>query len=263
MPRFAAHRRTRPLIALIAAAGMLGVAGMAASAQDSGFSEAERAEIGEIVRQYLLANPEVMLDVQRALEDQQAAQELERRKQVIAAAGEELFRNPSDPVLGNPAGDVTVVEFFDYNCGFCRRAMADMDALIESDPGVRFVLKEFPILGQDSQAAHRVAMAFHRVMPESYGVFHERLMNTQERANEQNAMAIALDLGADEAALRSEMDHPAIAASIESTYRLAEALGISGTPSYVIGNELVPGAMGESVLRDSVHKARTCAETAC
>lgn len=254
MPRFA-------VTAIAALALCMALPFAPASAQS--FDDAQRAEIGEIVRDYLLANPEVMIEVQEALEAQRTAEEDERRKDVIATASDDLFRDPSDPVLGNPAGDVTIVEFFDYNCGFCRRAMEDMNALIETDPNLRFVLKEFPILGEDSQAAHMVALAFNRLMPQSYGEFHEQLMNVDGRANEQSAIRIAVALGADEDALRQEMANPANARSVETTYLLAEALGITGTPSYVVGNQMVPGALGEQTLRDKIAEVRECPELSC
>lgn len=233
------------------------------SASAQSFDNAQRAEIETIMRDYLLANPELMIEVQEALEAKRTAEEDGRRKQVIASATDDLLRNINDPVLGNPAGDVTVVEFFDYNCGFCKRAMADMNAVIAADPNVRFVLKEFPILGEDSQAAHMVALAFNRLMPQHYARFHEQLMTTSGRANERTAIDIAVALGADEAALRAEMENPLNISSIENTYLLAEALGITGTPSYVIGTELVPGALGAQALRDMVDKTRACGETTC
>ena len=252
----------RFLTTVIAVALLVGpVSAAPASAQS--FDEAQRGEIGEIVRDYLLANPELMIEVQEALEARQTAEQDERRRQIIASAADDLFRHPADPVLGNPAGDVTIVEFFDYNCGFCRRAMEDMSALIESDPNLRFVLKEFPILGEDSSGAHRVSLAFNRLMPQAYGAFHERLMGTPGRADTATAMEIALALGADEQALRTEMDNPANTRSVETSYLLAEALGISGTPSYVIGDEMVAGALGQALLREKIEQARTCARTGC
>ncbi|MEQ8403089.1 MAG: DsbA family protein [Roseitalea porphyridii] len=251
-------RLTRTVLATL-----IGLAMFAGPSAAQAFDEAQREEIGEIVRDYLLANPEVMIEVQEALEARQVAEEDERRREIITSAADDLFRNPSDPVLGNPAGDITVVEFFDYNCGFCRRALDDMNKLIESDPNLRFVLKEFPILGEDSNGAHQVALAFNRVMPQAYGEFHERLMMADGRANETTAMEIALELGADEQALRDEMTNPANARQVEMTYLLAEALGITGTPSYVIGTELVPGALGADLLREKIDEARECAETNC
>lgn len=256
-----AHLRTCLFVAMLAPLAFAAQLVVPASAQS--FDDAQRSEIETIIRDYLIANPEVMVEVQEALEAKRTAEADTRRQQIIASAADDLLRNAADPVLGNPAGDVTVVEFFDYNCGFCRRALDDMNALIADDANVRFVLKEFPILGEDSQAAHMVALAFNRLMPQAYGEFHERLMTASGRADEASAIRIATELGADETALRAEMDNPAIIRSIENTYLLAEALGITGTPSYVIGNELVPGALGEAALREKIETARQCRETSC
>ncbi|MEN0001996.1 MAG: DsbA family protein [Pseudomonadota bacterium] len=221
------------------------------------FDDAQRAEIGEIVRVYILANPEVLIEVQEALEQQIAAEEEQARTALIASSADDLFNNPADPVLGNPDGDVTVVEFFDYNCGFCRRAMADMQEIIETDPNVRFVLKEFPILGPDSIAAHQVALAFNAVAPELYEQFHTELMDLDARASEETALEVAVSLGVDEEVLKRSMADPRHSNSVQNTYQLAEGLGISGTPSYVIGNSLVPGALGVDELRARIAQART------
>ena len=170
-----------------------------------------------------------------------------------------LFRS----VLGNPDGDVTVVEFYDYNCGFCKRAMIDMVGLLEKDPNVRFVLKEFPILGPESLAAHRVAMSLRKLAPEQYSEFHMKLLGGDVRATEEHAIEVATSLGVDEAALKAGMDDPAIDASIRQTYELANALGISGTPSFVIGDEAVFGAVGEEALLSRIANMRQCASTTC
>lgn len=218
-----------------------------------GFS---RAEIEGIVRDYLLSNPEIMYEVQAALEEKQRREQEAASRAVIAEAAQEIFDNPHDGVIGNPEGDVTVVEFFDYNCGYCRRALADMEALVAADDNLRFVLKEFPILGPDSHDAHVVSMAFRALMPEKYGDFHTRLLGSEGRATGDKAVEIALALGADEAALRKEMENPAIAEAIAGTYRLADRLQISGTPSYVVGQDVVYGALGQDTLREKIEKAR-------
>ncbi|MEL6203336.1 MAG: DsbA family protein [Pseudomonadota bacterium] len=220
------------------------------------FDENEKQEIGEIVREYLLANPELLVEVQEVLEERAAAEEELARVAIIQSAQDQLLRDPADPVLGNPDGDVTVVEFFDYNCGFCRRAMADMQTIIESDANVRFVLKEFPILGPESIAAHQVALAFNKLMPEKYGEFHIQLMEFEGRADEGSAIEVALGLGIDEARLRETMADPTLSNSVQSTYELAEGLGIGGTPSYVIGDSLVPGALGVDELRARIAEVR-------
>lgn len=215
-----------------------------------------RAEIEGIVRDYLLTNPEIMYEVQAALEEKQRKEQDEASRNAIAQAEDEIFNNPQDGVVGNPEGSVTVVEFFDYNCGFCERALADMEALIEEHDDLRFVLKEFPILGADSQKAHVVSMALREVAPEKYDEFHRRLLGGGARANEDTAVALALELGVDEEALRSEMQNPAIMETFANTYALADQLQITGTPSYVIGEEVVSGAQGAEFLSEKIESVR-------
>jgi protein-disulfide isomerase len=166
-------------------------------------------------------------------------------------------------VLGNPKGDVTVVEFFDYNCGYCKRALIDMDSMIKADPNLRFVLKEYPILGEDSVKAHVVAQAFRNTMPDKYAEFHRALLGGEARADEGRAIEIAVSLGAKEADLRKAMEDAAIGATFDKNHQLATALGITGTPSYVIKDDVVFGAMGADVLSTKVANVRKCQSTAC
>ena len=175
--------------------------------------------------------------------------------ETIASSSDAIFDAEHDGVIGNPEGSVTIVEFFDYNCGFCRRAMDDMDAMVEANPDLRFVLKEFPILGPDSQKAHVVSMAFRALAPEKYADFHRELFSG-ERATEESAIRAALAQGVDEAALREEMKNPAITDAFNQTYELASRLSITGTPSYVVGEEVVFGALGRAVLQEKVEQVR-------
>ncbi len=213
--------------------------------------------IESIVRNYLLQNPEIMVEVQTALETKQADAAQEQVKQVLASSQDQLFNPAHDAVFGNPEGDVTVYEFFDYNCGYCKRALPDMEAILKNDKNVRFVMKEFPILGPDSMRAHVVAQAFKALMPEKYVEYHEVLLGAQERATEASAIADAVKLGADEAQLREKMKDPAITKAFQETYQLAQKLNITGTPSYIIGNDLVPGAIGAEGLIERIAAART------
>lgn len=223
----------------------------------------DRAAIEGIVRDYLLANPEVMLEVQQALEEKQReAQRVAQTRSIEEDAGR-IFDAAHDGVFGNPEGSYTLVEFFDYNCGYCKRALADMEQMVAADPDVRFVLKEFPILGPDSQAAHIVSMAFRNLAPDQYGEFHTRLMGAAGRANEESAVRLAVSLGVDETALREEMKNPAIAAAFQDTYELANRLSITGTPSYVVGDEVVFGALGREVLEKKVANLRQCNSATC
>ena len=217
--------------------------------------------VENIVRNYLLKNPEIMIEVQTALETKQAETAQAQIKDVLATSKDELYNSPHDAVFGNPNGDVTVVEFFDYNCGYCKRALPDMEAILKNDPNVRFVMKEFPILGPDSMRAHIVAQAFRALMPEKYAQYHGVLLGAQERATEDSAIADAVKLGADETKLREKMKDPAITGSFQSTYQLASKLNITGTPSYIIGNDLVPGAIGAEGLIERIAAARAAGKS--
>ncbi|WP_336056448.1 DsbA family protein [Nitratireductor sp. CH_MIT9313-5] len=232
---------------------MLALPASGALAQDGAVET--REDVEGIVRDYLLNNPEILLEMQTVLEQRQQEQQAVAQSKIIEEASDRLYESSYDGVIGNPDASVTVVEFFDYNCGFCKRALADMEALIAENDDVKFVLKEFPILGPDSQQAHIVSMAFQKLMPEKYEEFHTRLLRLDARADESAAMTIAKDLGADDAALREAMKDPQIMASFSDTFELANALQITGTPSYVVGKEVVFGALGKDVLVEKIKQA--------
>lgn len=216
---------------------------------------AGRGDVETIVREYLIANPEILMEMQAALDVRE--RESQRLAQIdsIRSSSERIFNASYDGIVGNPQGSVTIVEFFDYNCGFCKRAMEDMEAMVAADPDLRFVLKEFPILGPDSQRAHVVSMAVNNLAPETYGDFHRSVL-MGGRATEETAIRAALALGIDETALRAELKNPAIQAAFEETYDLANSLAVTGTPSYVVGDEVVFGALGRAVLAEKVELAR-------
>ncbi|TWG93873.1 protein-disulfide isomerase [Mesorhizobium sp. J18] len=250
--------------------GMLALGYMAGNSQMPGEAvatlpqqSADRSEIELIVRDYLLANPDLLIDMQTALEERQREEQRVSQQQIISEAGDRIFNSKFDGIIGNPDGTVTIVEFFDYNCGFCKRALEDMQNLVETNPDLRFVLKEFPILGPESQQASVVSLAFHTIAPEKYGEFHNRLLGGDGRADEETAIGIALSLGVDEAALREAMENPEIMHAFAETYQLAEQLAITGTPSYVIGNEVVFGALGREVLAQKIEAARACTDGEC
>ncbi|WEX07080.1 DsbA family protein [Chelativorans sp. AA-79] len=244
--------------ASLASAMVAGAAANQLKAQEQVTGEVEltRPQVEGIVREYLLSNPEILLEMQSALEEKMKNQQAQASQQAIAGSAEQIFQSAHDGIIGNPDGDVTIVEFFDYNCGYCKRALSDMEALLAKDGNLRFVLKEFPILGPDSHAAHVVSMAFRKLAPEKYGEFHRRLLGSQGRANEETAMRIATDLGVEEAALRESMKDPEIEKAFAETYQLANTLQINGTPSYVVGQEVVYGALGQDHLTEKIAAAR-------
>jgi protein-disulfide isomerase len=234
------------------------------AAEIAGSEALTRQDVENIVRDYLLANPELLVEVQKALDVKQKEEQRIAQLGIIKDNKDKIFSSPHDGIVGNPNGKTTIVEFFDYNCGYCKRAIEDMHALTAADPEVRFVLKEFPILGPDSQKASVVSVAFHKLMPEKYTEFHNQLLGGHGRAGEAQAIKIAVSLGADEAKLRETMKDPSITALFDETYDLANKLSITGTPSYVVGNEVIFGAQGLDVLNEKLAEAKAaCATSAC
>jgi protein-disulfide isomerase len=215
------------------------------------------AELGPFeqrVREYLLKNPEVIMEALQILQERQRAAEAENLKRTLAERSEEILNDPAAPTGGNPAGDVTVVEFFDYNCPYCRRVAPTVTELEEADPDLRLVYKEFPILGPGSQFAARAALASRS--QGKYGPFHNALMQATEQVTEESVMEIAREVGLDIEQLRAEMQDPAIQAAIARNLHLADALGITGTPSFIIGDEVVPGAVDLRTLQSLIARAR-------
>nr|WP_281977668.1 DsbA family protein [Pseudorhizobium flavum] len=225
--------------------------------------EDEKKEMGQFIREYLLENPEVMLEVQAALEAKQHSQRLEQAGQAVAANHDAIFNSQDDIALGNPDGDVTVVEFFDYNCGYCKRALADMEKVLATDPKVRFVLKELPILGPDSLDAHRVSNAVRLIAPEKYGEFHRALLGSTGTATEESAIEVAAALGISEADLRKSMAENPNDQLVRDAYTLATNLGVTGTPTYIVGNEALFGAVGDDALQEKIANVRACGKSTC
>jgi protein-disulfide isomerase len=175
-----------------------------------------------------------------------------------------LFSSPRQVVLGNPAGNVTFVEFFDYNCGYCKRAMDDMLTLLKNDPKLKVVLKEFPVLGPGSVEAARVAVAVRMQdkTGKKYLEFHQKLLGGRGPADQARALAAAKDAGLDMARIEKDMASDEVKATIEESFKLADALGLNGTPSYVVGNDVVVGAVGLNSLKEKVNAAR-CGKPTC
>lgn len=234
----------------------------AAGAQ--GFTPAQRGEIESIVKDYLLKNPELLQDVMQELEKRQSIVESEKAKGAIAANKEAIFNSPRQVTLGNPKGDVTMVEFFDYNCGYCKRAMGDMMELLKSDSNLKIVLKEFPVLGEGSVQAAQVAaaLALQDKSGKKYLDFHQKLLSSRGPADKTRALAAAKEAGADMARLERDMNGTDVRAALEESFKLAETLGLNGTPSYVINNDVVIGAVGLSALREKINTAR-CGKAVC
>lgn len=208
--------------------------------------------IRRVVKDYLIKNPEVMIEVQEALNDKQQLKVAESQSTTIQSMKQEIFNSPNDAVLGNPNGKVTLVEFFDYNCGYCKKSYPEIQNLIKNDPNLRIVIKDFPILGPDSVQAHIVARAFMKILPEKYKDFHKELLTQEGRSNEDKAIKIALKLGANEKKLREAMADKSLQQAFVDNGQLAYALNINGTPSYILGKEVLVGAVGENILKSKI-----------
>ncbi|MBV8961914.1 MAG: DsbA family protein [Hyphomicrobiales bacterium] len=227
-------------------------------------------EVGAIVRDYFIKHPEAVGQILAELMKHRASSSTSAataakpgaESGVIRANAVELFASPHQVTLGDPQGDVTLVEFFDYNCGFCKRAIADTLALLRDEPRLKVVLKEFPILGPGSTEAARVAIAARMQDPTKYLAFHQELLGSPGPANEQKALDAARDQGFDMVRLEKDMTSDEVAATIAEDMKLASALGISGTPGYVIGKDVVLGAVGAPALKTRVKLARETAGSA-
>jgi protein-disulfide isomerase len=237
----------------------------AAPARAQSFTGDQRGEIERIVREYLLSHPELLQEVMSELEKRQAVAEAEKHRTAVKQYSEVIFSSPRQVTLGNTQGDVTVVEFFDYNCGYCKRAMSDMLDLMKNDAKLKFVLKEFPVLGEGSMQAAQVAAAV-RMQDKSGGKkyleFHQKLLTGRGPADKARALAVAKEIGLDVARIEKDMAGDEVKAQLEESFKLAEALGLNGTPSYVVGNDVVVGAVGLNTLKEKVNAAR-CGKATC
>ena len=246
----------------LAAGLMLTLGGGAGHAQS--ISDAQRGEIEKIIRNYLVKHPEVLQEAMAELEKKQAADEAVKNQAAVKDNAETIFNSPRQVVTGNPQGDVTFVEFFDYNCGYCKRAMTDMLELIKQDPKLRVVLKEFPVLGPSSVEVARVGVAVRMQdkTGKKYMDFHQKLLNGRGQVDKARALAAAKEAGLDVARIERDLASDEVKQTLAESFSLAEKLGLNGTPSYVIGTNVVVGAVGLDKLKESVNTAR-CGKTIC
>lgn len=225
----------------------------AASAQDS-FTDKQRTEIGQIVRQYLLDNPEVLVEVSKELEIRQKAEEDKKREGTLVANADQLFRSDDDLVAGNPKGDVTMVEFFDYNCGWCKKGLPEVMSLLDKDKGLKLVMKEFPIFGGDSDYAAMAALASKK--QGKYWEFHVALLGHEGKVTRASVDEIAAAQGLDVEKLKEDMKSPEIAKVIAANQQLAQDLNITGTPAFIIDKTVVPGYLPVDGLMAAINEVR-------
>ncbi|MFL9498603.1 DsbA family protein [Rhodopseudomonas palustris] len=251
----------RPLATALLALAIVGAPAVA-SAQK--FSDEQRSQIETIIKEYLVSHPEVLEEASEELGKRQAAAQAEKHQQAIKDNADLIYNSPRGVTVGNKNGDVTMVEFFDYNCGYCKRAMTDMMELMKDDPNLKVVLKEFPVLGPPSVEAAQVAIAVRMQDPtgKKYLDFHQKLLGGRGQADKARALAAAKDAGLDPAKIEKDMNSPEVRATIEESFKLAESMGMNGTPSYVIGKQVVVGAVGLDTLRQKINTAR-CGKDKC
>ncbi len=229
------------------------------------FSDTQKAEIEKIVGEFIAANPEfiadylrenpeILIEISNILRAKQAVQEEEAKSYALKSRREQIERHPMTPVTGNIDGDVTLVEFFDYNCGYCKRVFAYMNDIEKDDPNLRIVWKEFPILGPISRYAAQAAMAADR--QGKYMEFHRALMSGARLVSEEQVLKIADETGLDVERLQQDMQDPAITAYIDETIELAATLGINGTPGFILGDEVIAGAISEADMKRLIELAR-------
>ena len=234
--------------------GIALMAAVLARAEPAAAADLTVEQIEKIVREYLLREPKVVFDALQELQRQEAEATAARQTAAIAANQKKLLDDPLTPVGGNPDGDVTVVEFFDYRCTYCRRVVSSLRELLDEDDGLRVVFKDMPVLGPDSVRAARAALASRK--QDGYVPFHFALMASDD-LSPAGIRATAKGVGLDPDRLEADMEAPEVSAVLEANYALAHELGIEGTPAFVIGDQLIPGAIEKSRLEHLIDEARS------
>jgi len=234
----------------VVAARFLALAAVAAPLlfpiQANAFDAAQRGEIESIVRAYLLEHPEVILEAVDSIREKNEAAAAEKSKNSIASNRDALRNDPSSPTIGNPNGDVVLVEFFDYNCGYCKSVQKELMDIVKSDGKVKFIFKEFPILSETSVTATKAALAAHR--QGKYVEFHTALMGKRGALDNESILQLAREVGLDVNRLKTDMESPEIAKTIAKDKELGEEIGVRGTPAFVLGDRLIGGAVPKAEL---------------
>ena len=246
-----------PRLLRLAAAGLVAAALSApalAQTAKSPFTPEQEARLKEMIREYILENPEVVFEAIQILRKKQEMETANAAREAIKANRDKLQGAKELPIFGNPNGDVTIVEFFDYRCGYCKAVKPALDEVVKGDGKVRVVMKEFPILGPASTRAAMAALAAHK--QGKYKEMHEALMAYKDGINDDVIFDIARRAGLNVERLRADMNAPDIRAHIEAVHALARQLNINGTPAFVIGDEIVPGAIGADEFRERLKVAR-------
>jgi protein-disulfide isomerase len=234
-----------------------------AEAPPQSVAQIDAETLNPMIEDYLLGNPRILQRVSEALDTELKLAEAAETKAALASLQSVIYDDADHVVLGNPNGDVTLVELFDYNCGYCRQAMPDLAMLMAEDPNLRVILKEFPILSQGSVDAAKVAVVVSRDESVDYWQFHEALFTSRGQVTKDTALAAAKDLGLNPVEVGLAMEAADVNSVIEKSFKIAQGLNVSGTPTYIIGDEVIPGAIGLDGLRQRIANMRKCGSTVC
>jgi protein-disulfide isomerase len=216
------------------------------------------------IKDYLMKHPDVIVDSLNAMQAKQETDAADRQKKALADNLDTIVNAPQNAVLGNPNGNVTLVEFFDYNCGYCKRGLADTVKLLDTDKNLKVVLRDYPILSDGSKEAAYVALAVKKQLQgDKFLQFHQTLLSTRGPVGKDRALEVAQASGVDMNKLKTDLQDPEIGKELDSTLQLGSTLGINGTPSYVIGGEITPGAVGYDELKGKIDSVRKCGQTTC
>lgn len=244
----------KSVLAAALAVFTLGASHAAYAQEQPPLSAAQVEAVRKLVRQYIMENPEIIAEAIEALrEKQRLAAEAEARKALVERRNE-ILNDPDSPILGNPEGDVTLVEFFDYRCTYCKSVYEDLMQTVKADGKVRLILKEFPILGPESQMAARAALAARS--QNKYAEFHGALMRLRMPLTDASVMKVAAEVGLNVEKLKKDMASPQISEALKRNSELARALDISGTPAFVVGDRIIPGALDKGTIKHLIEQSR-------
>ncbi|MBI1981496.1 MAG: DsbA family protein [Methylocystis sp.] len=249
---------------ILLAAGALLAIGATTPLFANELSGQQRSEIEKVVHDYLISNPEVIKDAIDELGKREKVAEAATREKAVSQHGDKIVNSPNQAVVGNPNGDVTLVEFFDYNCGYCKQSLNSVAKLIDADPKLRVVLKDFPVLGPESVEVAQIATAARMQLDsQKFWDFHRKLLSTRGHVGKQQALAAAKEVGADMARIEKDMSSAETKAALKEVASLADELRFDGTPAWVIGKEAIIGGVPYAQLKAKIDNMRKCGKTAC
>jgi protein-disulfide isomerase len=231
---------------------------------DGQFSPAQKGEIEQIIKSYILKNPEILRDAISELELREKTAEADAQKKIISNLKGPLYVSDSQEVVGNPNGKVTLIEFFDYNCGYCKKSLPDLASLIKEMPDLRVILKDYPILSERSIEAAEIAIALRKQFSnDKFWDYHQKLLSSHVPVGRPEALALAKAMGADMDRLTKDAGAAEVKKGLEANDQLGRALMLTGTPSFIIGDETVVGAVGYASLKGKLDNVRKCGKAAC